>query len=63
MDLRIATNRSRIEVTMPFVSNFRVIGGISEKALKKQIARVEKDLTKYLMLSLEALMKPNLLFQ
>lgn len=46
---------------MTFVLNFRLIGNIHEQALKKQIARVEKDLTKYLVLSYGVLM--NFLLQ
>lgn len=38
---------------MTFVLNFRLIGNIHEQALKKQIARVEKDLTKYLVCPME----------
>lgn len=37
MNLRITTNNGE-EVTMPFVSNFRVTGSINEQALKKYIA-------------------------
>ena len=36
-------------ITMTFVLKFRLVGDIHEQALKKQIARVEKDPTRYPM--------------